>query len=89
MKQPKAPELENVRGNAWTFSDVRPPAGAELIAVDKRENDTYYYYTNPDPEDAKERPYLFETESGYKFKAEMEAATKRIRKKERKKRCDA
>ena len=82
-------DLERVRENAWSFSSVRPPAGAELLGVEDRNGERYFYYTNPDSEDAKEHPYLYETERGYIFKAKMAAAIKQNKEKERKKRCDA
>ena len=81
--------MEDIKARAWSFSTLKPPPEAKLIAVDKREDDTWYFYTNPDPVDARERPYLYETASGYRIKAEMEAAQKRNRENERKKRCDA
>lgn len=80
--------IEDIKGRAWSFPTLKPPDAAELIAIDRREDETWYFYTNPDPIDAREHPYLYETASGYRIKAEMEAATKRIKEKERKKRCD-
>ena len=81
--------IEYIRENAWSFSSVDRPMGAELLATEERNGERYFYYTNPDPEDARERPYLYETESGYIFKAKMAEAIKRKKEKERKKRCDA
>lgn len=81
--------IESIRENAWSFSTVDPPTGAELLATEDRNGERFFFYTNPDPEDAKDRPYLYETESGYIFKAKMAAAIKINREKERKKRCDA
>lgn len=79
--------LENIRENAWSFPDVDPPQGAVLLGTEERNGQRYFYYTNPDSEDAKERPYLYETETGYIFKTKMAATIKKN--KERKKRCDA
>ena len=81
--------IEDIRENAWSFSSVNRPMGAELLATEERNGEKYFYYTNPDPEDARERPYLYESESGYIFKAKMAAIIKLNREKERKKRCGA
>lgn len=82
------PDIEHIRGNAWSFPFSEPPQGAELIATEERNGEKYYYYTNPDPEDAQDRPYLYDTESSWRFKVKMEAAIKKNKENERKKRCD-
>ncbi len=80
-------DIKTIRENAWSFEDLEPPPAAKLLAVEERNGEKYFYYTNPDEEDARERPYLYETERGYIFKAKMASAIKKN--KERKKRCDA
>lgn len=57
--------LENVRGNAWSFPELKPPADAKLIGTEVVKGETFYYYYSSS------RGYLYETKSGYKFKARI------------------
>lgn len=73
-------DINDIRENAWSFPGTEPPPGAELIASEVRNGDRYFYYTNPDEEDTRERPYLYQTESGYRYFQKMEQIQKKHKK---------
>lgn len=72
--------LDEVRGNAWSFPNLRPPEGSKLIGTEIRGKETYFYYLS---EDGK---YYFETLSGYAFKAKMAEAQRRHKEEKRRQR---
>lgn len=79
MSQIDTTDLEHIRGNAWSFSTLEPPQGCIYVGKDEKiingKKEIFYYYFDPTPE--AENRYLFETESGYQFKREMEEAKKK------------
>lgn len=70
--------MEYLHEEAVSFPDLNPPDGARLIAIDTGSTgEKYFYY---ELQEKGETIYLYESESGRRFKREMHEAEKRRKK---------